>query len=214
MQQMRPGRRALAIACVAATAGAAGAIAGCGDDDTAGSAAKSTTFVGRIGYSKALVGIVTRGDTVRAYVCDGRRTGVWFDGRSSDGAIDLQARGAHLTADVGTGSVRGSVTLAGGPDEPAAIRRRLRAMAFEAVRATKNAGLYRGTARGGVAGWVVLADGTQRGVFGTKTTTSSLSTLSSKAIADGSLAITPIPIPGSTTVPFPIRISPAGGLGG
>ena len=203
MQQMRPGRRALAIACVAATAGAAGAIAGCGDDDTAGSAAKSTTFVGRIGHSKALVGIVTRGDTVRAYVCDGRRTGVWFDGRSSDGAIDLQARGAHLTADVGTGSVRGSVTLAGG-----------QAMAFEAVRATKNAGLYRGTARGGVAGWVVLADGTQRGVFGTKTTTSSLSTLSSKAIADGSLAITPIPIPGSTTVPFPIRISPAGGLGG
>ena len=123
MQQMRPGRRALAIACVAATAGAAGAIAGCGDDGTAGSAAKSTTFVGRIGHSKALVGIVTRGDTVRAYVCDGRRTGVWFDGRSSDGAIDLQARGAHLTADVGTGSVRGSVTLAGG-----------QAMAFEAVR--------------------------------------------------------------------------------
>jgi serine/threonine-protein kinase len=205
MRQMRRGRRTpSAIAAVTAIAAAAGILTGCGGSDGAPASATvaRTTYVGKLAGSGALVGIVTSGDTVRAYVCDGRRLGLWFDAARAGDAVDASAHGSRLTASFAGRSATGSVTIDGA-----------RSQRFEAVRATGDAGLYRGAAKGYVAGWVRLADGTQRGVLTSKTGVSPAPTLSSKAIIDGRIGITPIPIPSATPVPIPTKVAPAGGIG-
>lgn len=145
------------------------ALAGCGNDGngSAPSAARGASFAGPVGGTDALVGLmVNPGDRrVMAYVCDGKAVGAWFSGVAEpDGAVDLTSRdGARLRGRIAGDELTGTVALSpGGPVHP-----------FEAPAITAPAGLYR--ARGEVGGqpalggWVVLADGRQKGGVRTST---------------------------------------------
>lgn len=201
-----PPRRSAVIATAMLAGLAAAVLAGCGGGGNRKAAAVTSTpatYVGHVSGSRALVGVATVGDRIRAYVCDGKNLSAWFNGRLANGSAKLAAaNGQRIDVSVANRSATGKVTLAGG-----------RVLRFAAAPARGDAGLYRGESDGYLAGWIVLADGTQRGVFGNTSFSAALPSLTSKAIADGRLAITPIPIPGHTTVPIPIHIAPSGGLG-
>jgi hypothetical protein len=118
-------------------------------------------WVGRVPGTAAFVGVVARGATVVAYVCDGRRVGRWHSGRRHAGRMVVRdARGRRLTLRLTAGRATGSLTVDG--------RRRR----FVARPARGRAGVFRRERRhdlGGVgttvlSGWVRLNDGRVRGV--------------------------------------------------
>ncbi len=192
------------IAAVVLLCFAAGALAACGDDDaTATSADAATTYVGAVPGTPAYVAIAVRGTRVRAYVCDSRELATWFDGTVADGSAALTAAdGKRLELTLADRRATGRVTLAPG-----------RTSAFAAVPAEGRAGLYRGVHKRSVAGWIVLADGTQRGGVGSGPGTfGAAPALNAKAIGDGRVAITPIPIPSAGPQLASVRIAPNGGL--
>jgi hypothetical protein len=136
---------------------AAAALAGCsGTDDGPEAQTATGSFVGTINGTQALIGLVTDGDRVRAYACDGKRIARWYSGRARTGKVDLRngetRLQATLTADGGTGTL----TLADGSS-----RR------FTVEHVDGEAGLYQGEAtRAGVrylGRWVVAANGDQTG---------------------------------------------------
>jgi hypothetical protein len=171
--------------------------------ERAPAASKPKTYVGSVSGSRALVGIVVLDSRARAYVCDGKRIASWFNGYVNKGSMVLfAARPSRLTTKLDGRTATGTVTLANG-----------RHLRFRATRATGRAGLYRGSAHGYVAGWILLGNGRQRGAIkdistGTLTTAPRLT---STALLDGRISITPIPIPelGAFTMTF----TSAGGLG-
>ena len=203
---VRVTRRPATFAVVTMLCLATGLLAACGDDDDGGQApatAAPATYVGALPGTGALVGIATNGSRIRAYVCDSKDVATWFDGTIEDGSAKLEAAGGErLDVELAGASASGSVTLRDG-----------RASAFEAARASGRAGLYRGMHERSVAGWIVLADGTQRGGFGSPANFAAAPRITSKAIADGRISITPIPIPSAGPQLANIRIAPNGGIG-
>ena len=119
------------------------------------------SFASAVEGSDAFVGVVVdqTEDRVLAYVCDGKSTGTWFSGApSEDGTLALTATdGARLSGRIADGALSGTVTLAGDPSP----------RPFHSKSVSAPAGLYRarGEGRGqpAVGGWIVLADGSQRG---------------------------------------------------
>ncbi|MCI0397049.1 MAG: hypothetical protein L0322_19195 [Chloroflexi bacterium] len=117
------------------------------------------SFVGRVDGSELFVAITTDEEgNVLAYACDNQADS-WFRGTVAGDTIDLTSQdGARLQATLGEETASGTFTPAGG--QP---------LTFNATPATGNAGLYRaeGQADGDdhVAGWIVLANGEQRGVI-------------------------------------------------
>jgi hypothetical protein len=117
--------------------------------------------VGRIAGTNAFVGVVVRGESVTAYVCDGRKLARWFQGSVKDGrAVLRSASGGRLELELGR-DARGVLRLPG-----------RRALSFVAVAARGRAGLFRAdraaSARSGrparvLTGWVRLNDGSLRG---------------------------------------------------
>lgn len=196
-------RRSATIAAVTTVlCAAAVTIVACGDDEQAATAPTSATYVGALRGTDALVGIATRGSRVRAYVCDGRTVATWFDGTLDGDAADLAGTGGErLHVELGDGAATGSVTLGGG-----------RRSTFAAEGAKGDAGLYRGAYKDATAGWIVLADGTQRGGVGTPATFAAAPRLTTTAILDGRIAITPIPIPSAGPQLRTIGIAPGGGI--
>jgi serine/threonine-protein kinase len=123
--------------------------------------AEAASFASAVEGSDALVGVVVDqdDDKVLAYVCDGKSLGTWFTGApNEDGTLALTAAdGARLTGRIAGGQLSGTVTLPGdNAPHP-----------FTASTVSAPAGLYRtkGEVRGqaAVGGWIVLADGRQRG---------------------------------------------------
>lgn len=114
--------------------------------------------VGRLSGTDALVAVVSDGDEVVAYVCDGPAAlGERFFGTLDGGRAVLRSTGgAELDLTVVEGTATGTFTAAGGTP-----------VAFTTAPATGDAGLYfaDGIEDGVVygAGWIVLADGTQTG---------------------------------------------------
>ena len=114
-------------------------------------------FAGEVEDGESFVGLVREGDAVLAYVCDSNSVSRWFRGKvDASGAFSLvHASGDTLMGKVGEDAVTGTFTGAG------------IAHPLTAATAIGNTGLYRaeddvdGTAR--LAGWIVLADGRQRG---------------------------------------------------
>ena len=138
--------------------------AACGYDEDK---AEAATFASAVEGSDALVGVVVdqEDDKVLAYVCDGKSIGTWLTGKpGDDGTLTLAAAdGARLTGRIAGGRLSGTVALPGhSAPHP-----------FTASTVSAPAGLYRakGEVRGqsAVGGWIVLADGSQRGGIRTST---------------------------------------------
>ena len=161
-----------------------------------------TTYVGSVEHSHALVGIATANGRARAYVCDGKHMSVWFDGKLNDGVVTLTSpKHERLIARLDGHSATGTFILANG-----------RSHRFSGRLATGHAGLYRGSSHGYLAGWILLANNTQRGAI-SNISTGTLTTaprLTSTALLDGRISITPIPIP--NTGSFLIKFTSTGGL--
>lgn len=123
--------------------------------------ASAVSFASAVEGSDAFVGLVVDqdDDKVLAYVCDGKSVGTWLTGApNEDGTLSLTAAdGARVSGRIAGGELAGTVTLPGDPTPHA----------FKARSVSEPAGLYRnkGEVQGqpAVGGWIVLADGSQRG---------------------------------------------------
>ena len=173
---------------------------------TVTSAAETHTYVGRAAASEAFVGIVVDGRRVLAYVCDGvpgepvgttPTVQAWFNGESNGGSVDVSQPAGRLQLQLTDSSMSGTVTLSDG-----------RVLPVTGETTTGDAGLYRAETAGpggpAVAGWILAADGSQRGgVGGSLTIGTSVLNTTQLAFSFQSLAtarisrvgITPIPIP-------------------
>lgn len=111
-------------------------------------------FVGTVADSNAFIGLVTKDNSILAYVCDGTLQQAptiyaWFKGDLSDNSFDLTSdNGLHLTGQIESHEVSGTVQFADGSEH-----------AFIANVAEAPAGLYRQeeTIDGNqiVSGWIV-----------------------------------------------------------
>ena len=190
-------------------------LSACGSDDPdapadAAREASVRTYVGRAEGTDAFVAAVVDGSRVLAYLCDGMpgtpvgtapTLQAWFNGTSDGREVNVEQEGSRLHVDLRGDTMTGVVTLAGG--------RRLE-VSGRAV--DGEAGLYRAEATGdqgkAVAGWILSADGEQRGGVGGSGSLSTLSgttllnttqlTFSFQSLATSRISkvgITPIPIP-------------------
>jgi hypothetical protein len=187
----------------------------CGDsgsDDTAGPAPAATTrtYVGSAQGTAAFVAVVVDGSRALAYVCDGvpgepagttPTVQAWFNGQSDGTAVNVTQAAGQLQLRLTDTDMSGTLTLADG-----------RVMQVTGRTVAGDAGLYRAEATGtgakAVAGWILAADGQQRGGVGgegslpklsaTRTLTLSQPTFTLQGLATARIAkvgITPIPIP-------------------
>lgn len=116
---------------------------------------QATRFVGAIEGTGAMIAVVSSGDALTAYACDGKQMSEWFRGRPTTGRMELASRqGVKLSVSIGRTAAIGIVTVAG-------ERRR-----FTAAAARKPV-LFRAEATSdGLAllvGWIVAENGVQRG---------------------------------------------------
>jgi hypothetical protein len=116
------------------------------------------TYAGRVSGSPATVAIVLKDGRAVAYVCDGRRTEAWLRGSVVAGRLTLTGlAGARLDGNHDGASATGTVTVLG------------QRWPFRVAVAKPPSGLYRAAATISgarvVAGWIVLADGTQVGIL-------------------------------------------------
>ncbi len=191
-------------------------MAGCGSGRSGPPAASPPaaavrSFVGTAQGTTAFVSVVVDGSRALAYICDGvpgdpagttPTVQAWFNGASDGTTVDVQQPAGRLQLQLTSTGMTGTVSLADG-----------RRLAVSGQAAAADAGLYRAesTGAGGkvVAGWILAADGQQRGGFGVEnggTTklsavrplTLSQPVFSVQGIATARIAkvgITPIPIP-------------------
>jgi hypothetical protein len=137
-------------------------LAGCSSGTSTVATEPSIEFVGRVSGLDAFVGIVTRGSDVAAYVCDGAGGTIsvadWFTGKITRGGFDLELDGGRrLTGTINPDAVIVGILRTSAGDT----------FVYQAPRARGAARLVRadGTLAnvGYTAGWIVLADGEQRG---------------------------------------------------
>jgi hypothetical protein len=185
---------------------------GGGSDDKADPAPAATTrtYVGSAQGTAALVAVVVDGTRALAYVCDGvpgdplgttPTVQAWFNGQSDGTTVNVTQAAGKLQLRLTDTDMSGTLTLADG-----------RVMQVAGRTVSGDAGLYRAEATGSdakaVAGWILAADGQQRGgvggegklskVSGARTLTLSQPTFSPQGLASARIAkvgITPIPIP-------------------
>ena len=190
-------------------------LVGCGSDESdessnASPAAATRTYVATAPGTAAFVAVVVDGTRALAYVCDGvpadpvgtvPSVQAWFNGPSDGKTVNVTQPAGQLQLRLTETDVTGTMTLTGGREIPVAGR---------AV--TGDAGLYRAEAEGGgnkaVAGWILAADGQQRGGVGGEGTLPKLSGTRALSLAQptfslqnlatariSKVGITPIPIP-------------------
>lgn len=140
---------------------------GCGDDEadsepqaSAPAQAAAGTYVGMVERSDAYLALISDGERVAGYLCDGKELSAWLSPIAlEEGAAELRSRVGERLGEVsfsGEGAA-GEVELAGEPHQ------------FALEPASGEAGLYRAVVGdpgepGSVeAGWIVLADGWLRG---------------------------------------------------
>ncbi len=117
------------------------------------------SFSGAVPGTDAFIALTTNGATSLSYICDSKQVSTWFNGPVTGNAIDITAaNGNHLKATLAATGATGTVTM-GGKDFP-----------FTAPSSGGNGGLFRAeqSVNGGnvVGGWIVSADGQQRGAVG------------------------------------------------
>jgi len=180
----------------------------CGSSSSTSSPAVRT-YVGSAQGTSAFVAVVVDGSRALAYVCDGvpadpvgtsPTVQAWFNGTSDGKTVDVAQGGSRLQLKLNARDMTGTLTLADG-----------RSLPLAGALAAGDAGLYRAetTGSGGkaVGGWILSANGEQRGGVGSV----NLSTLSGTSLLKLSqpvfslqglataqiskVGITPIPIP-------------------
>ena len=193
-------------------------LAACGSSDSNETTTRSTServrsYVGTVEGTEAFVSVVFDGARALAYVCDGvpgDPTGTaptiqaWFNGSSDGATVDVQEAAGRLQLQLTDSNMAGTLTLAGG---------RSVSVSGRSVATDSDAGLYRAEASGAggtaVGGWVLAADGQQRGgvgiddggttkISGVRVLSLSQPTFSPQGLASARIAkvgITPIPIP-------------------
>lgn len=164
--------------------------AGCGDDGGAAPAGETTaegTFVGTVDGTDAYIALVSDGERLAGYVCDGKAgagsvsVSTWFT--SNSGSERLLARDGTQLGDavLASDGASGEISIGESSYE------------FEAVPASGDAGLYRGVRgelgepRSVEVGQIVLADGSFRGaaVIRTRTPAPRTAAIAEQAV-DGS----------------------------
>jgi serine/threonine-protein kinase len=121
----------------------------------------NATWAGRVKGGAATVAIVARQGVAIAYVCDGESIEAWLKGTAENGKLVLSGKGkSRLIGTFGNGRAAGAVWAANDTR-----------WTFDVPVAKKPSGLYRSTSQVRSAtvdaGWIVLPDGTQVGVFTT-----------------------------------------------
>jgi hypothetical protein len=131
-------------------------VLGCGDDEQA--AAVQVTYVGQVSGTNAYIALVAEGGKLSGYVSDSKQVSTWLTAPRLASSVELESRQGDPLGDVSGGDTAGGSVEVAGKDRT-----------FTLERATGEAGLYR-AARGKPGkkgfvevGWVVLADGSQRG---------------------------------------------------
>lgn len=123
----------------------------------------AATYAGRLTGTRGSIAVAVYGETAFAYLCDGAEFEIWMKGKTAGKALALSGtkRKASLTGLYDAGFATGSVEAEG------------RDWDFRIPVAVAPAGLYRATTTVRnvrvVAGWIVLADGSQVGVVTTGT---------------------------------------------
>jgi len=114
------------------------------------------TYAGRVKGGGPLLAISIRNGVAIAYLCDGKLE-AWLKGKAEDGRITLTGTDARLSGTINEDRARGSVRVGKTTWE------------FHAPTAKPSSGIWKATAkvRGArvEAGWVVLDDGGQSGMF-------------------------------------------------
>jgi hypothetical protein len=117
--------------------------------------ARPPSFVG-VDSAGRLVGVaLTAEGELVAYVCDGEKTGVWFEGTFTDGdptATLKGKKGASLTLDLTSDPLTGTVTIDGAEET------------FTLAPAVGSAGLYRERHGKQLSGWIVDNNGAIWGI--------------------------------------------------
>jgi hypothetical protein len=191
---------------------AAGVLAACGsrESNEASSPPPSAgvrSYVGTADGTDAFVAVVVDGSRALAYVCDGvpaepagtpPTLQAWFEGPSDGTSVDVQEPSGRLRLELTASDMTGTLTFADG-----------RNVTVSGRTVDEDAGLYRAEAaaadRKAVAGWVLAADGRQRGgvddsrkVSGVRPLNLAQRTFTFEGLATARIAkigITPIPIP-------------------
>lgn len=114
------------------------------------------SFVGAVPGTDAFVAITTKGGTALSYACDSKQVASWFKGPVTGNALDLTAaNGDKLKATLSASGATGTLTMAG------------KEFPFTAAPSAGDAGLFRAEQSvdgvNVVGGWIVNADGQQRG---------------------------------------------------
>ncbi len=212
MNRLNLARRALAHSLMVL---ALVALAACGEDGPDETAEPATpaavrTYVGSAQGTAAFVAVVFDGSRVMAYVCDGvpgepagtaPTVQAWFNGPSDGAVVSVTQPAGQLQLQLTETEMSGTLTLTGG-----------QALAVAGRTVAGDAGLYRAEATGtdakAVAGWILAADGQQRGgvggegslprLSGTRTLNLAQPTFTVQGLATARISkvgITPIPIP-------------------
>ncbi|MFF3062873.1 hypothetical protein [Streptomyces sp. NPDC057909] len=123
------------------------------------SAVELVDYSGRTVGNETALAVSMQGGKAVGYLCDGKRTGMWFSGPAApDGRLELASSdGSHLTGKATKGHVVGDARLFGG-----------RILAFDLPEAGTSGVMYRATGQAAGksvdVGWAILPDGSQAGI--------------------------------------------------
>lgn len=211
MNNLSRTRRTVTSALIGIALVVLAACGGGGSDETADPApAAVRTYVGGAQGTAAFVAVVVDGSRAMAYVCDGvpgepagtaPTVQAWFNGPSDGTVVNVTQPAGQLQLRLTETDMNGTLTLTDG-----------RALPVTGRTVAGDAGLYRAEATGAdakaVGGWIVAADGQQRGgisgegslprLSGARTLNLSQPTFTPQGLATARISkvgITPIPIP-------------------
>ena len=114
------------------------------------------SFVGRVDGTEIYIGATTTGDLAQIYLCDGQEVAIWLRGIVDGATITADDGDVSLAATISEASLTGSVAVSGVSRLFEAVRSEFPADLWESLALADDGQLLRG-------GWIVLADGTQRG---------------------------------------------------
>lgn len=165
--------------------------------------AKGATFVGRVQGSDAYIAVLKDGRKIGGYLCDNGTTSRWIEYRWLRNGVAPLVVG---TSGERLGSVRIRGRSATGTVLVGGQKRRFRATLTRKQDGGLHFAIGKQPDRLLVAGWILLADGSQRGAI-SRVNTQNLSSLPATSAPRLDLKAAKVPIGGDTNVP-PVEAEP------